>query len=340
FVLHLKDGKKSDVKHRPQKQICSPVLEHFDKQYSQELGDSWNSVKETLLSPSCWQYAVLLNRFRFCSKLERHLESLGYQSLFKGAPAVPQLAPQCYISRTQCRFPAQQHQPGRLKEYYLLNAASLLPVLALEVKRGDRVLDMCAAPGGKSVALLQCATPGHLVCNEYDGLRLRRLSKTLDSFIPEDLKSTIAVAHLDGRQFGHLQPEAYNKVLVDAPCSNDRSWLYSSDALQAAVRIAHRAQLPALQIQLLRSAIAALRPGGTVVYSTCTLSRAENSEVIARILNSCDSVHPVDLTELSKAFSDEFTLATGIPHGLLVLPDKDKTWGPMYVAKLKKSWTF
>lgn len=61
-------------------------------------------------------------------------------------------------------MPSERHQPGRLKTYYLLNAASLLPVLALELKDGERVLDLCAAPGGKAVALLQCAYPG-TVCS-------------------------------------------------------------------------------------------------------------------------------------------------------------------------------
>lgn len=86
----------------------------------------------------------------------------GYHPAFQGPLPYLPASLKCYIKRTPGRFPAQKHQAGKLKEYYLLNAASLLPVLALEVKDGEDVLDLCAAPGGKSVAILQCAYPGNV----------------------------------------------------------------------------------------------------------------------------------------------------------------------------------
>lgn len=74
-----------------------------------------------------------------------------------------------------------------------------------------------------------------------------------------------------------------------------------------------------------------------MVYSTCTLSKAENSDVINLILKSCANVMPVDISEMAKAVSQEFTfLSDTQQHELLVLPEKGKAWGPMYVAKLKK----
>lgn len=85
-----------------------------------------------------------------------------------------------------------------------------------------------------------------------------------------------------------------------------------------------------------RSAINALRPGGTLVYSTCTLSKAENSDVISGVLNSCSDVTSLDLSHLAKTLSNEFRFAEQVPHGLLVLPDKGKSWGPMFVSKLIK----
>ncbi|KAJ7425632.1 hypothetical protein WISP_22728 [Willisornis vidua] len=126
-------------------------------------------------------------------------------------------------------------------------------------------------------------------------------------------------------------------VLVDAPCSNDRSWLFSSDTHQATLRLMRRKELSWLQFQLLRSAIKALRPGGSLVYSTCTLSKAENSDVINLTLDSCSNVVPVDISAMAKAVSQEFTFLGGLQqHELLVLPERGRAWGPMYVAKLKK----
>ncbi|XP_013359000.1 PREDICTED: putative methyltransferase NSUN3 isoform X2 [Chinchilla lanigera] len=233
------------------KQICRVVLEHFDKEYSRELGGSWSTVRDVLTSPSLWQYAVLLNRFNYPYELEKDLHLKGYQRLFQGSLPYYPKSMKCYLSRTPDRMPSERHQTGNLKKYYLLNAASLLPVLALELRDGEKVLDLCAAPGGKSVALLQCAWPGYLYCNEYDSLRLRWLKQTLESFIPQPLRNVIKVSELDGREIGDAQPETFDKVLVDAPCSNDRSWLFSSDSQMAAWRIHHRRSLPVLQLELL-----------------------------------------------------------------------------------------
>ncbi|NWY32508.1 NSUN3 protein, partial [Pheucticus melanocephalus] len=178
---------------------------------------------------------------------------------------------------------------------------------------------------------------GHFHCNEYDNLRSRWLEQTIESFIPDPFINLITVSKLDGRQIGDLQPEFYDKVLVDAPCSNDRSWLFSADPQQAVLRLMQRKELSLLQFQLLRSAVQALRPGGSLVYSTCTLSRAENSDVISLILNSCRSVMPVDISGMARGVSQEFTFLSGMQqHELLVLPEKGRAWGPMYVAKLKK----
>nr|XP_020665957.1 tRNA (cytosine(34)-C(5))-methyltransferase, mitochondrial [Pogona vitticeps] len=326
---------KSETVH--QKQICQIVLDHFEKQYSKELGEAWNSVRKVLTAPQCWQYGVLLNKFSFSSKVENDLRLKGYHLLFPETSSCFHQSFKCYISSTPGRFPAQRHRAGKLKEYYLLNVASLLAVLALEIKNGEKVLDLCAAPGGKSIATLHCAWPGLLHSNEYDHLRAQWLRETLESFIPESLMHIVTLSQLDGREMGDLKPETFDKVLVDAPCSNDRSWLFSSDIQQATLQLAQRKALSAVQLQLLRSAIKALRPGGSLVYSTCTLSKGENSDVITEILNSCSDVLPGDMGALANVASQEFVLASGVQqHELLVLPEKGRAWGPMYISKLKK----
>ncbi|KAM3934325.1 tRNA (cytosine(34)-C(5))-methyltransferase, mitochondrial [Leptodactylus fuscus] len=318
---------------RLKRQICRVVLDYFDKTYTNELGDQWQIVREVLTTPGLWQYAVLLNN------LQSSLETLNNLLVHNYHQLTHQTFPEslkCYINRNPGTFPSQRHQAGKIKAYYILNASSLLPVLALDVKHGETVLDMCAAPGGKSIALLQCATPGRLHCNEPDIHRSRWLKQTLESFVPWPHVNAISTSQLDGRLIGNVHANSYDKVLVDAPCSNDRSWLFSSDVQQAAERISQRKTLPAIQTELLRSAIHALRPGGSVVYSTCTLSQAENDAVVSNILNSCRDVVPVDLSDMANTLSHEFTFAAHVTHGLLVLPHKGKAWGPMFVSKLLK----
>ena len=73
------------------------------------------------------------------------------------------------------------------------------------------------------------------------------------------------------------------------------------------------------------------------MYSTCTLSKAENQDVISEILTSDSNIVPVDISGIARTFSQDFTFApTEQKCSLLVIPEKGKAWGPMYIAKLKK----
>ncbi|XP_041730327.2 tRNA (cytosine(34)-C(5))-methyltransferase, mitochondrial [Coregonus clupeaformis] len=376
------------VPSRPEKQkrVCKVILDHFDQQYSQELGPLWPSARAVLLNPGCWQYGVMLNRFTAVSDLKLRLQGQGFTRLLPHTdttsalplnsslpqpsssphpaslpqpsfspqpsssphphPGPPPLPPslQCFIHPSPVRYPSPPHRQGQLKLYYLLNAASLLPVLALGVEDGDRVLDLCSAPGGKALAILQTANPALLCCNETDPHRSDWLAKTLESFIPQWLSSTVTVSNQDGRIFGQSEAGTYDKVLVDAPCSNDRRWLFSSGTggeQEGVVRLRERARLPTLQTQLLKSALTAVRPGGVVVYSTCTLSRSENQEVVEAVLNTCPGVELQDLEEeLALPLQEHFTFAT-LGHtpslGLLVVPQQGQTWGPMFLSRIKRT---
>ncbi|XP_070998226.1 tRNA (cytosine(34)-C(5))-methyltransferase, mitochondrial-like isoform X2 [Oncorhynchus clarkii lewisi] len=356
------------VLSRPEKQkrVCKVILDRFDQQYGQELGPLWPSARAVLLNPGCWQYGVMLNRFAAVSEVKQRLQGQGFVSLLPhtdlplnsslpqphpASPTQPSSIPhpgppppslQCFIHPSPVRYPSPLHRQGQLKPYYLMNAASLLPVLALGVEEGDRVLDLCSAPGGKALAILQTADPALLCCNEMDPHRRDWLAKTLESFIPQSLSSTVTVSNQDGRNFGQSEAGMYDKVLLDAPCSNDRSWLFSGPGGEqhGAVRLRERARLPTLQTQLLRSALAALRPGGVAVYSTCTLSRSENQEVVEAVLNTCPGVELQDLEEeLALPLQKHFTF-TPLGHtpslGLLVVPQQGQSWGPMFLSRIKR----
>ncbi|MED6294660.1 hypothetical protein CHARACLAT_023401 [Characodon lateralis] len=397
---------------------CPAVLEHFDRQYSEELGDLWAPARAVLLDQASWQYGVMLNRFSSVTNITQILLSQGFSSLLpqtdvsgelrNDASTVPNsthqkgkdtLSPhffpkcppeaigllpyitshaisqahqselplnfphsslQCYIHPDPLRFPSQAHRPGQLKQYYLLNAASLLPVLALQVRDGDKVLDLCSAPGGKAVAIMQSATPALLCCNEPDPHRRDWLSKTLESFLPPSLSSRVMVSAQDGRSVGQSEAGFYDKILVDAPCSNDRSWLHSSYRHQGQQRLEDRARLPVLQTQLLKSAISAVRPGGVVVYSTCTLSSLENCAVVEAVLNDFPDTEVENLwEEIVLPLSKYFTFIALPVHkqidpkpslrpligsvsssyhrlGILVVPHPGKTWGPMFLSRIRK----
>ncbi|NWI71554.1 NSUN4 methyltransferase, partial [Todus mexicanus] len=99
-----------------------------------------------------------------------------------------------------------------LLDYYLLDAASLLPVLALNVQPDDFVLDLCAAPGGKTLALLQTGVCRHLAANDVSISRTKRLYHILHSYIPKEIRETVRVTSYDGRDWGQLESSTFHKV--------------------------------------------------------------------------------------------------------------------------------
>lgn len=128
-----------------------------------------------------------------------------------------------------------------LVSYYWLDLASLVPPLLLGAQQGHAVLDMCAAPGGKSLALAQLlfqrrsadvgggpdsGMPGprsRLTCNEVDGPRRVRLQKVISDYLPPSVRSSVKVTPHDGTSFwARFEAGLYDRVLLDAPCSSDR----------------------------------------------------------------------------------------------------------------------
>ncbi|XP_019638713.1 PREDICTED: putative methyltransferase NSUN3 isoform X1 [Branchiostoma belcheri] len=335
------------------------ILDHFDRRYGQQFGSDWGDIRAALMAPKL--NGLLLNNFAQVSTkvatilqehglqkvsdlcdISSHLnwweegETIGIQNYHKGTES--SLKFYIHPENRHVWFPKLKHVPGQLKSYFLQGASSLLPVLALDVQQDDSVLDMCAAPGGKSLALLQAAELGLLTSNEPDLWRRRRLAETLQSYIPQEILQTrVDVSKLNGVHFQDVTPNTFDKVLVDAPCSNDRSWLYSKNSVGMKMRIEDRRHLPQLQASLLRSALHAVKPGGTVVYATCTLSQKENDDVVEFCLRQNKSrIDVINLNNFSKNFQKIFRFDSSTRYGQLVLPHVNANWGPMYLAKLKK----
>lgn len=145
----------------------------------------------------------------------------------------------------------------------------------LDPRPGERVLDLCAGPGLKAVAIAaRMEGRGEVVAVEVDRGRARQVAELAD----RAGAGNVRVIAGDGRR--PLAGRGYDRVLVDAPCS-DLGTLASRPDLRWRKRPEAIPELAALQAELVASGLAALRPGGTLVYSTCTVSRRENEEVAA-----------------------------------------------------------
>ncbi|XP_064521401.1 5-methylcytosine rRNA methyltransferase NSUN4 isoform X2 [Pseudopipra pipra] len=229
--------------------------------------------------------------------------------------------------------------------YYLMDAASLLPVLALDVQQDDLVLDLCAAPGGKTLALLQtglCVSGGHLAANDVSISRTKRLHQILHKYVPREIRETVSVTSHDGRDWQDVDGGTFHKVLVDVPCTTDRhSAMEEENNIFHKRRTKERQMLPMLQLQLLMAGILAAKPGGEVVYSTCSLSPLQNECVVERAVEIAEtqfniSVHTEDLSHFRTLFQDTFSFFSDCRLGELVLPHLTANFGPMYFCKLRR----
>lgn len=175
--------------------------------------------------------------------------------------------------------------PGRRIEhwlglYYIQEATQTVPVKVLAPQPGDRVLDLCAAPGGKSVQIAaRMNNRGLLVANEPSGRRQPALLSNLNRM------GVLNALVTDYRGESFPMTERFDRVLVDAPCSGEGT-LRKDASVWPGARPATIKRLSRIQEHLIVRAFDVLRPGGTLVYSTCTFAPEENEAVVAHLLRS------------------------------------------------------
>lgn len=164
-----------------------------------------------------------------------------------------------------------------LGDYYVQEASSIIAVIALDPRPGERVLDLCAAPGSKTTQIAEYMKQrGAIVANDVEPERV----KTLIANIQKYGVMNAIVTNLDGRQFPQYR-EKFNKILIDAPCS----------AVGTDLRAVHKwnrkiiERLSEFQKELIVAGFRALVKGGVMVYSTCTTSIEENEKVIEYLLD-------------------------------------------------------
>lgn len=242
------------------------------------------------------------------------------------------------------RFKPARPDRNGLLGYYLMDAASVLPCLALDVQEGHNVLDLCAAPGGKTLAFLQSNSIGILCANDSSVSRCQRLKRVLHNYIPKQFLSAekLRVTSFDGTEWGEIEGDTFDRVLVDVPCTTDRHSLIENDNnIFNKTRAGERRRLPQLQLDLLMAGIRASRPGGVTVYSTCTLSHSQNQSVVEQALHLAKEKHGIsleviDLRPLAHMFRKTFHFAPDLQLGEMVIPHLAANFGPIFMCKLRR----
>ena len=166
--------------------------------------------------------------------------------------------------------------------YYLQEASAMAPVALLDPKPGERVCDLCAAPGGKTTQIAgRMLGRGFLVCNEINPKRAKILSRNIERMGVANALVTNEHPETLASRF----PGFFDRVLVDAPCSGEGMFRKEEAAVtdwsQETVQMCARRQR-----EILDSAARLVRPGGRLVYSTCTFAPEEDEETVAAFLKS------------------------------------------------------
>lgn len=215
---------------------------------------------------------------------------------------------------------------GLIKDYFM-DPASVLAGQLLDVQPGDRVLDLCAAPGGKSLVLATALCgKGQLVSNEPSDARRARLHRVLEEHLSPEMHQVCKVTGRDGTLYGRMEPDAFDKVLCDVPCGTEAHVLNSPEHLREWTPSRSK-NLAIRQFALLCAGFDCLRSGGSLVYSTCSLSNEENDDVCRKLLKKRTGFQWQNLSE---------HMGQDTEFGKWILPDQFPGQGPIYMAKLIK----
>ncbi len=215
--------------------------------------------------------------------------------------------------------------------FYIQEASSMLPVTALfnAQPQPERVLDVAAAPGSKTTQMAALMNnEGMILANEYAASRV----KVLHANISRCGISNTAITHFDGRVFGAALPETFDAILLDAPCSGEGVIRKDPDALRNWT-LESTQEIAATQRDLIDSAFHALKPGGTLIYSTCTLNMLENQQVVMWLCQRYPDA--LEIEPLADLFPGAEQAVT--PEGFLhVFPQLFDSEG-FFVARLRKT---
>ncbi|MCL2520687.1 MAG: RsmB/NOP family class I SAM-dependent RNA methyltransferase [Spirochaetaceae bacterium] len=212
---------------------------------------------------------------------------------------------------------------------YYLDKASLQVVKALQIDKDMQVLDMCAAPGGKSLAIAQALQgTGLLMANELQSDRFFRLKRVINN-LSENYHQNIKLTKYDATRLNFfINNTHFDRILLDAPCSSEAHVLADNKYLQQ-WKPSRSKNLAIKQLAMLCSALELCQAGGLIAYSTCALSPTENDEVIEKFLKKrAGRLKVIHIPLVGEATS----------YGQIILPDNPNTagQGPMYFCIIKK----
>lgn len=287
----------------------------FDLYYETLFGARWGSLRKALSSSA--PKVLRVNAFASHEVRERDTRGLNPSGMVPGCFLLPEVGAKVALS----------NDSRSLLSGYIMDLASVVAARALDVRSDETVVDLCAAPGGKALVLLEAlGASGSLTLNDRSRRRAARLRAVLQQYVPEEIRRRVVVTTHDACRWGLYRPSEYDAILLDAPCSSERHVL--GDEVELSKWSTTRVRRLAVdQYAMLAAAVTSLRPGGRVVYCTCSLTPAENDEVIYRLL--AKQAQRVRVEHVSAAMGER------TEFGWQIHPDLHGA-GPIYFAKVTR----
>ena len=211
--------------------------------------------------------------------------------------------------------------------YYLQEPSAMTPAMLLPVKPGDRVLDLCGAPGGKSTELgVKLAGKGVLISNDISNSRAKALLKNLELWGISNICVTSETPDKLADVFGPW----FDKILIDAPCSGEGMFRKDDDMVKSYEERGPE-YYSEIQKEITDQAVRMLAPGGLLLYSTCTFSRCEDEEIICHILENHQEMELIRLPLFEGASG-----GIGLDGCIRLFPHKIKGEGH-FISLLRKN---
>ena len=215
---------------------------------------------------------------------------------------------------------------------YLQSLSSMVPPIVLGATENENILDMASAPGSKTTQIsAMMKNTGYIVANELDKIRCERLKFNVEN----QGATNTEIINGYGEKLGDKYPENFDRVLLDTPCSGEGRFIAEIPGTYRNWSVRSVKELSKIQRKLIKSGYNALKPGGIMVYSTCTLNLEENENILKWALENLNlKMMDINLDIKGAIPAESLNTKFGIEKAIKILPTKE-TEG-FFVAKLRK----